>query len=113
MQHMIDAVVVSGLFNRCDVCGFLDNAYETLVSRGTGTINAGINISDVVANGAKPKARLYFVNSTRQCRRILFARTQDVKSQALSRLTPNTRKFFELVDQASHRFSKAGHICIE
>jgi hypothetical protein len=109
MQHVVDAVVMAGSFYCGNVCRFLDNANQALIARRAGAVNTGIHIRNVVANRAQTQTGFDFVDGASQGCRIFFAGAQDVKSQPLGRLAANAREFFELVDQASHGFSKARH----
>src|SRR5438874_6668970 len=49
VQHVVNAVEVACLLNGADVGGLLHHADQLVIARGAGAVNAGINISDVVA----------------------------------------------------------------
>ena len=58
VEHVVDAVVAAGALDGGDVGGLLDDADEALVARGACAVGAGIDVSDVVADGAEAQARL-------------------------------------------------------
>jgi hypothetical protein len=71
MEDMEDSVKVLSLFDGGDVGGFLDNANEMLIARGTGAVDARVDVCDVVTNGQ---------------RRVLTSRTAVARASASSSL---------------------------
>jgi len=109
---MEDSVKVLGLFDGGDVGGFLDNANEMLIACGTGAVDAGIDIGDVVTNGAKAEISLNVAYSGGESFGIFVAGAENVECEALSAFGSYTGELFKLVDQARHGFGKFGHSLI-
>src|SRR5262249_37882878 len=109
VQHVIDAVVGAGLFDGGDVGWFLDHTHQPQVARGTGTIGAGINISDVVADRAEMEFFFEIVNGRGECVRILSAGAKNMERQPLCAFTPHAGKLFQFIDESSHRLGEFGH----
>ena len=53
VEDVVDAVVAAGLFDGGDVGGLFDDADEALVAGGAGAVAAGVDVGDVVADGAE------------------------------------------------------------
>src|SRR5690349_16497499 len=100
---------MSRLLHRSDVGGLFDHANEPLVARWAGAIDAGIDISDVIAHRTQAQAGLYFLNGKGESVRVIFAGAKNMERQPLRRLAADARKFFELINQTSHGFSEARH----
>ena len=83
VQHVIDAVVVAGLFDGGDVGRLLDHAHQPLVARRTGAIDAGIDVGDVVADRAEMQAGLHLADGVGEQFGVLVAGAQDVEGEAL------------------------------
>src|ERR1700741_232301 len=83
VEYVIHAVVAARFFNRGDVGRLFDDANEALVAGRAGAIQARIDVSNVVADGAEPQARLHFAHSVSQCVRVLIAGSKDVKGEPL------------------------------
>ena len=52
VEDVVDAVVAARLFDGGDVGGLFDDADDVLVADGAGAVAAGIDVGDVVADGA-------------------------------------------------------------
>ena len=109
VQHVIDAVVVARLLDGGDVGRLFDHADEPLIAGRAGTIDAGINVGDVVADRAQAQAGLDVVDGSGEGVGVVFAGAQNMERQPLRRLAANAGKFLELVNQTSHGFSEARH----
>jgi len=57
VQDVVDALV-AGALDGVDVGGLLDDAYQALIARGAGAVGAGVDVGDVVADGAEAQACL-------------------------------------------------------
>ena len=53
VQDVVNALVSACPLDGGDAGGFFDNADEALVAGRTGTVDAGIHVGDVIADGAK------------------------------------------------------------
>jgi len=110
VQHVVDAVVMARLFNGGDVGWLLDNANQPLIPRWAGAIDTGIDISDVVADGAEAQAGLYVMNGGREQLGILVAGAQDVECKALRGLTAHAGQLLQFFNKASHRLGEPGQL---
>jgi len=112
MEDMEDSVKVLSLFDGGDVGGFLDNANEMLIARGTGAVDARVDVSDVVTNGAEAEVGLDIAYSGSESFGIFVAGAENVEREALSAFGSYAGELFKLVDQARHGFGKFGHSLI-
>lgn len=110
MQHMVDAVVRSRLFDGSNVCRLFHHAHQALVARRAGTVAAWINISDVVADRAEVELFLEVLDGPGESFGILSTGPQNMECQALRALAPHTGQFFQFVNQLSHWLGKFGHL---
>src|SRR5437870_12551958 len=92
-----------------DVGGLFDHADQALVASGARAVGAGVNIGDVVADGAQPQTGLDIVNRAGESVGVVSSRAQNMKRQPLGRLAANAGKFLQLVNETGHRFSEARH----
>jgi hypothetical protein len=106
MQHVIDAVVV-GALDHGDAGGLFDHADLPLVARGAGAVDAGIDIRDVVADGAEAQLRLQLANSVGERVCVGHAGTQDVEGKALRTFGADAGKFAQLLNEARHGLCEA------
>ena len=109
MQHVVTAIEMAGLLDRRDIGGFLHHANLALVAGGAGTINARINIGNIVADGAEAQAGFHIAHGSGQRLGIVVAGAQNVKREPLRGLAADARQFLQLVNKARHRLSKSRH----
>jgi hypothetical protein len=99
---MVNAVIKSRLFNGSYIGGLFHHANQALVSRRAGAVTAWINVCDVAAYRTKMKFFFKVADGRCEILSILSAGSENVKSQTLGALTPNTREFLQLINQSSH-----------
>src|ERR1700733_458071 len=102
MQHVVDAVVM-GALDDADAGGLLDYADLALVARGAGTIDARVDVGDVVADGAEPQLGLELAHGVGERVGIRHAGAEDVEGKALRALGADAGKLAQLLDEARHR----------
>jgi hypothetical protein len=76
----------------------LGNANEMLIARGTGAIDARIDVSDIVANGAEAEVGLDVAYSGGESFGIFVAGAENVEREALSAFGAYAGELFKLVD---------------
>jgi hypothetical protein len=104
-----DSIEVLRLINGGDVGRLFDDADQALVARGAGAIYAGIDVGNVVADGAETKIGFDITDSDGEGFGVFIAGAENVKSQALRALGSNARELFQLIDQARHGFGESVH----
>lgn len=109
MQHVVGAVEVLGLLDGRNVCWLFHYAHEALISGRTAAIDAGVDVGDVVADGAQLQAGLHVAHRNRQRLRILVAGAQDVKGEPLCTFAADAWQLFQFIDEPRHRLGKLGH----
>jgi hypothetical protein len=109
VEDMVDAVEVLGLVDGGDVGGLFDDADQTLVARGAGAVDAGVDVGDVVADRAQTQAGLDVAHGGGEGLGIVFAGAKNVEGEALRGFCSDAGEFLQLVDEARHGFGKFGH----
>jgi len=108
VQNVVHAVVVAGLLDGRDVRRLFHYADQPLIPIRIGTVFAGIDVGDVVANRAEMQAGLQLADRVGQLLRVLVAGAQYMKREALCGLAAYSGQLLQLFNQASHRFGKSG-----
>ena len=75
---------------------------------GAGAVAAGIDVGDVVADGAEAEMFLDLADGVREVVRVGGGRAEDVKGEALRGLGADAGELAQLLDQAGHGFGEAG-----
>jgi hypothetical protein len=109
VQYVVSAIEVFCFFNRRDVGRFLYHTYNPLVASRATAVNARIDVGNVVADGAEAKAGFHITHGRGQAFRVSIAGTQNVEGKALSALAPDSRKFFQFVNEPGHWLGKFRH----
>ena len=109
VEHVVDAVKMARLFDGGDVGRFLDHADNLLIARRTAAVDAGIDVGNVVADGAQTQLGFDVANGGGEGFGVVRARTQDVKGEALRALAADSRQLLKFVDEPGHRLGKFGH----
>jgi hypothetical protein len=99
VEDVIDAVVGASLLDGGDVGGLLDDADEALVAGGAGAVGAGIDVCDVVAEGAEAEMLFDLADGVREGFGVLQRRTEDVKGEALRGLGADAGELAQLFDE--------------
>src|SRR6266478_1180396 len=92
VEHVVDAVKMSRLFDCRNVGRFLDHADELLIPGRTAAVYAGIDVSDVVADRAQTQLGLHVTDGGGEGFGIVFARSQNMKGETLCALAKTTPK---------------------
>jgi hypothetical protein len=58
MKDVVQAIETAGLFDGIDVGRFFDDADRVLIAGGVGAVGAGVDVGDVVADGAEAEVLL-------------------------------------------------------
>ncbi|HKE26648.1 MAG TPA: hypothetical protein VKB88_30045 [Bryobacteraceae bacterium] len=98
-----------GLLDGGDVGGLLDHADQALIAGRAAAIAAGIDIGDVVADGAQAQAGLDVTHGGRQGFGVVVAGAQDVEGQPLRAFAAHAGQLLQFLDQSRHRFCEFGH----
>ena len=83
MEDVVDAVVAAGFFDGGDVGGLFDDADEALVAGGRGAVEAGVDVGDVVADGAEAERGFEGADGVGERGGVGVGRAQDVEGEAL------------------------------
>ena len=86
VQNVEGAVEVLGLFDGGDVRGLFDYADQALVTGGASAIDAGVDVGDVVADGAQAQVGFDVAHGGREGFGVFVAGTQDVEGESLRAL---------------------------
>src|ERR1700726_1720057 len=100
MQNVEDTIEVLGLFDGGDVGGFFDHADKALVARGTGAVNAGIDVGDVVAHRAEAEVGLHVPHSYGEGLGVFVAGAKNVKGQPLGAFRADSGELFQQIGRA-------------
>lgn len=109
VEDVVDAGVGAGFFDGGYVGGLLEDAEEALVADGVGAVDAGVDVGDVVAEGAEAQVGLELSDGEGEGVGIGGGGTEDVEGQALGGLRAYSGELAELLDEARHGFGEAGH----
>ena len=82
---MVDAVEVARLFDGGDVGGLLDHADQFLIAGGTAAIDAGIDVGDVVADGAQAQLGLHVADGGGERLGVVRARRAEYETRGAAR----------------------------
>ena len=107
VQDVEDAIPGARLLDGADVGGLLDDAHQALVAGGAGAIEAGIDVGDVVADGAEAQALLDLADRGGERFGVLIVGAQDVKGQALRGFVADAGQLAQLLDEARHGFRES------
>ena len=110
VKDVVDTRIVAGALDAGDAGGLLDDADEALVADGAGAVSAGIDVGDVVADGAEAQAGLKLADGVGEGGGVFIAGAQEVEGEALGALGADTGEFLEFVDEPGHGLGVAGHI---
>src|ERR1017187_2387569 len=110
VQHVVNAVVAARLLDGGDVGGLFHDTDDVLVADGAGAVAAGVDVGDVVADGAEAEAGFDLADRVGKGLRVRVGRTQDVESEPLRRLGPDAGQLAQLVDEAGHGFGESRHV---
>jgi hypothetical protein len=107
VENVVYAVVAACLLYRRDIRRLFDNADNALIACGARAINAGIDIGDVVAVGAKSQLLFKFADGVSKCAGILGAGSQNMKGQPLGILGADARQLLEFFNEPRHGLGKS------
>src|SRR5215469_1446982 len=108
MEHVVEAQIVC-TFDRIDVGRLLDYADQPGIAGRAGAIDTGINVSDVVADRAKTKARSQPLDGLGKRRCVVVARTENVECEALGSFGSHPGKLLQLIDEPGQWLGKTCH----
>jgi hypothetical protein len=109
VENVVDAVVATGALDGGDGGGLFNNADEAVVARGAGTVGAGVNVGDVVADGAESQGLAQVEESFGERDGVFFVGAEEMEGVTLRALGSHAGEFFELFDESGLRFSVTGH----
>jgi len=94
VEHVVDALEGAGAFHGLNVCGLLNDADEALVAGGAGAVGTGIDVGDVVADGAEAQAFLEAAHGFGEGRGIIVRGAENVEGERWALLVPTPGSFF-------------------
>ena len=83
MEDVVDAVVAAGLFDGGDVGGLFEDADDVLVADGAGAVVAGVDVGDVVADGAEAELGAEDEDGFGEGTGVVVGGAEDVEGEAL------------------------------
>ena len=108
VEYVIDAGVGAGLLDGVDIGGLFDDADQMRVARGAGAVGAGVDVGDVVADGAEVQMLLEGADGVGERGGVGVGRTQDVEGVALRSLGADAGQLAEFVDEPGHGLGETG-----
>ncbi len=109
VEDVVDAVVAAGLFDGGDVGGLFEDAERALVADGAGAVGAGVDVGDVVAEGAEAELGAEFEDGFGEGAGVFVGGAEDVEGEALRGFGADAGELAQLVDEAGHGFGETGH----
>jgi len=108
VEDVVEAVVAAGFFDRGDVGGLFDDADLASIAGGTGAVETGIDVGDVVAEGAEAERGFEGADGVGEGVGVGVRRAQDVEGEALRGARADTGELAEFVDEPRHGSGEAG-----
>ncbi len=108
VEDVVDAVVAAGFFDGGDVGGLFDDADEAVVAGGGGAVGAGVDVGDVVADGAEAEVLFNLADRVGEGVSVFGGGAEDVKGEALGGFGADAGELAQLVDEAGHGLGEAG-----
>ena len=106
MQDVVDALIAALLspssLDGGDACGFLDYADKALITGRAGAVGAGIDVGDIVADGAEAQTGLEAAHGIGQRLGISVGRAQNVESETLGALGADAGQLLQLFNEPGH-----------
>ena len=109
MEDVVDAHVASGALDAGDAGGLFYYADEALVADGAGAVGAGVDVGDVVADGAEAQAGLEFADGVGESGGVIVRGAQEVEGEALGALGAYAGELLEFFDEPGHGLCVTGH----
>ena len=109
MQHVVDAPVGLRSLDRGDAGRLFDDANQALVAGCAGAVDAGIDVGDVVADGAETQIGFNVADGGRKSLGVVVTGAEDVEGETLRAFCAYAGELFELIDEARHGFGKFRH----
>jgi hypothetical protein len=109
VEDVEDSVEVLGFVDGGDVGGLFDDANQALVAGCAGAVNAGIDVGDVVADGAETQIGFNVADGGRKSLGVVVTGAEDVEGETLRAFCAYAGELFELIDEARHGFGKFRH----
>jgi len=109
VEDVVDAHVSAGALDAGNAGGLLNDADEALVADGAGAVGAGIDVGDVVADGAEAQAGLELADGVGEGGGVFVAGAQEVEGEALGAFGADAGELLEFVDEPGHGLGVTGH----
>jgi len=106
---VIQPAILARLLDGHDVVGLLDHADHLAVPRGTGAVQAGVGVGDVIAHRAEAHVQFGVTNRIGERQRLLLSGAKNVKGEPLRGLGSDSGQVLELVDEALDRCGEVRH----
>jgi hypothetical protein len=102
VEDVVDALVAAGALDGGDAGGLLDDADEALVADGAGAVGAGVDVGDVVADGAEAQAGFEGADGVGEGGGVFLGGAEDVEGEALGGFGADAGEFFQFFDEPGH-----------
>ena len=102
VEDVVDALVAAGAFDGLDAGGLFDDADKALVADRAGAVDAGIDVRDVVADGAEAKAGFQGAHGVGERGGVFVAGAQEMKGEALGALGADSGELLQFVNEPGH-----------
>ena len=108
VEDVVEAGEAPGFLDGGDVSGLFDDAKDGMAAMGRGAEAAGVNVGDVVAEGAEAQVGFELLDGVGERAGVLGGRPEDVEGEALRGAGAHARELAELFNEAGHGFGEAG-----
>ncbi len=107
---MVHARVGARFFDGHDVVRLFHHADGPAIARGPGAVQAGIRVSDVVADGAFADFFFCVANGVGERQGVFRRRAQQKESEALRGFLSDAGEVLQFIDQAFDRSGEIRHV---
>ena len=111
VEDVVDAVVAARLLDGGDVGGLFEDADGVLVAGGAGAVDAGIDVGDVVADGAEAELFAQDEDGVGKGAGVVVGAAQKVEGEALGGFGADAGELAQLVDEAG-RWARRSGSCV-
>jgi hypothetical protein len=102
VENVVDTLKSACALDRVDAGRFLDYADDALVAGRAGAVGAGIDVGDVVADGAEAQTCLEPAHGFSEGRSIVVGGAQDMEGEALGTLCADAWELLQFFNEPGH-----------
>ena len=108
MEDVVEAGEGAGFFDGGDVGWLFDDADEGAGADGGGTEAAGVDVGDVIAEGAEAEVGFELRDGVGEGFGVFCGGAEDVEGEALGGAGADAGELAELLDEGGHGLGEAG-----